>query len=178
MLFFSDGQPTAFRGSFQNNSVTYDGVAYLQDDCASSIPGVGNQLLKAVPPDGSLNVDPRSTGDGVVTRSCGGRTIPSTRWFIFDTMPVPGYAPTACVPDRTLAQHMCTIVSALSIQKAQEQKTKHVTIFAVGLGDQINDTFLQNVASGRDFYYKAPSDTDLQALFQRVAREIKLRLVQ
>ena len=55
---------------------------------------------------------------------------------------------------------------------------KNVKIYTIGLGPQADGNFLTQVASGADFYHYAPSSSDLNAIFNAIAKDIKLRLVQ
>ena len=127
------------------------------------------------PNSGNGLIPSRPTGDGV--GRCSGQ--PSTRWYIFDTRPVPGYGPIDCsIPNRPLGDHACNLAAALAVDNAQVLKDKDITVFAIGLGEQINRSFLEQIASGPEMVYVAPSSSDLQAIFQKVAQDIKLRLVQ
>ena len=129
----------------------------------------------------ALGIDPRTTGDGLAAGSaCGVAT--TTRWMIFDTYPVPGYAPTACsIPQRPqLVAHFCNLASALTQVHANELKAKKITVYTIALGSltDINEPLMKAMASDPAFYYRAPTSNELQAIFQKVAQDIKLRLVQ
>ena len=52
-----------------------------------------------------------------------------------------------------------------------------VTVYSVGYGE-IHSDFMKAIASNPALYYLAPPSADLQAIFQKIALEIKLRLVQ
>ena len=127
-----------------------------------------------------LNVDPTYTGDGNMpgaSKCPANRT--STRWMCFDAVPVAGHGPTDCniPPQTTLASYVCNLAANRALQHAQELKDKRVTIFVIGLG-QVNRPLLEQIASSPDLVYYTPTSSQLQALFQRVAQQIKLRLVQ
>jgi hypothetical protein len=185
LIFFSDGQPTAFRGSFLQAGTTYDGVAGIAG--GNCVPGdmgtnVYDGLYKPAGPEGQMLAAASTlpTGNGVVSANCGGAS-PSgqtTRWYIFDTDPVPGYAATqSCIPTNRLLPHVCTVCAGLALEHGQELKDKGIMIYTIGLGAD-NATFLRSLASAPDMYSSTPDDTELDALFEKVAKEIRLRLVQ
>ena len=187
LVFFSDGWPTAYRGNFVYKNVTYDAVVQMTakngaNDCGGGVPGINSRLQKAVPPDGQLAtaIDPNVTGPGIATTNinCNGVTAPTVRWRLFDQYPVPGYAPTSqCIPRASLEAWNCELANGLATIHAQELKDKHVVIYTIGLGTD-NPALMKEMATSPDFYKHAPTPADLQSLFQLVAQEIKLRLVQ
>jgi Flp pilus assembly protein TadG len=183
LIFFSDGQPTAFRGRFRFRGADYDAVAV-----GATVSNTGDCNPDTYPPNGNLyhpvtgaTLTPttRPTGDGTTTRvRCGGGSaVYTTRWYIFDTMPVPGYGATeACIPNHPLGEQFCYIANQLALDHAAELKARHIIIYTIGLGN-IDAPFMQAIANP-NLYYRAPDATQLRAIFQRVAQEIKLRLVQ
>ncbi len=182
LIFFSDGWPTAFRGNFVYKNVTYDAVLKLAGECGVSTPNINSQLQKPVAPDGPISptINPNVTGPGIATTTinCNGTTAATVHWLLLDQYPVPGYSSTAqCIPSSALKPWACELANGLASIKAQELKAKGVKIYTIGLGDD-NPTMMTDVASGPTFYKHAPTPTELQALFQLVAREIALRLVQ
>jgi len=187
LIFFSDGRPTAFRGTFRYRNTDYDEIAVVYGNCEYgeydmvdnfASPSTGNDVSSPLP---------RPTGDGSSTRvpcpGISGRSY-TTRWYSFITNPVPngsgGYYPAtqSCISEPDLHDHICTMASSLALQHAAELKAKHIKIYTIGLGSHVNTSFMQSLASSPTMYYYAPSTTALQALFQQVANEIKLRLVQ
>jgi Flp pilus assembly protein TadG len=184
LIFFSDGQPTAFRGRFGYRGTNYDAVAVgatvtSTGDCDPNTfatsgtlynPGTGAALS-------ATRVYP--TGDGTTTQiKCSGGPLQYTaRWYIFDTMPVPGYPATAsCIPSRAVGAQFCTIANQLALDHAAELKARNIVIYTIGLGN-IDAPFMQAIANP-NLYYRAPTPSQLRAIFQQVAQEIKLRLVQ
>lgn len=90
----------------------------------------------------------------------------------------PGYNPDACnIPNNVLWAWFGNIPTAEAIKHAQELKNKNIKIYIIGLGS-VNKPFLAQVASGPQFEYYAPTSSELQALFNLIAKDIKLRLVQ
>ena len=177
-IFFSDGRPNTFRWAFKRQNVTYDAIVHVNGNCDPGVTYsvVDNLYRPDVATEQALGVRALPTGDGISPGSKCGKT--TTRWHLFDTYPVPGHGPTDCsIPGGQLADHVCTMAEDLAIQHAQELKDQGVVVYAIGLGTMINSEFLERVASSPDKVYMAPTSDDLQAIFLRVAQEIKLRLV-
>lgn len=178
LVFFSDGRPNVFRGLFRNKGAIFD--ALVRVGGGNCDPGDNNQVaLKLMNPanGNDLAINSRPTGDGVLPSKCGAATV-TTRWYALDLDPVPGYPPDACgIPEPTLHNHLCSVAEALAVDHAKAMKDEGVTVFTIGLGARINSGFLEAVASGPDQVYMVPTSSDLQAIFQKVARDIKLRLV-
>jgi hypothetical protein len=187
LIFFSDGRPTAFRGSFLNNNTPYDGVGCVTGNCEVDHNGnpdggaynlLGKPSVEAFYP---TSLRPNSTGNGIAKANCGNGNgnVYTTRWYAFDASPVPGYAATAeCILDRPLHDQICSLASGMALGNASTIKNRRITIYTIGLGGYVNSTFMRALASGPTLYYNAPTSGQLQALFQQVAQEIKLRLVQ
>ncbi len=59
-------------------------------------------------------------------------------------------------------------------------KDKGIKIYVVGLGtdDEIDKDFLKALSSGEDYTYITPNSSELESIFNKIAKEIKLRLVQ
>ena len=181
MIFFSDGRPNSFRYNFLNKGNTVDAIVTQQSNCDPGNVGtnVGDKLTD--PTNGAqININPgQATGDGLAVGSACGNTT-STRWFIMDSYPVPGYTPTACaIPEAsTLCPYVCDMASTLAIAHAAELKNANVTIYSIGYSAGVHTQFMQDIASNANMYYFAPNSTALAGIFQHIALEIKLRLVQ
>lgn len=177
LVVFTDGRPTGFRGTFKNKGKVYDAVACVTQNCEEGDGGETYNNLCETSQETWLGIDPRGTGDGIHNATCNSGKA-STRWYIFDTHPVPGYPANAtCIQDPPLYEHICDLASTLALQHAQELKAEGVTIYAIGLG-KANSQFLGQLASSPNLVYYAPTSDQLQAIFQRIAQEIKLRLVR
>jgi hypothetical protein len=61
---------------------------------------------------------------------------------------------------------------------AQVLKNRGIMIYIIGLGSDVNKVVLGNIASGPTFEYYAPDSSDLQSIFDAIAKDIKLRLTQ
>ncbi|HNS53477.1 MAG TPA: TadE/TadG family protein [Syntrophales bacterium] len=194
-VFFSDGMPTALRERFRYNGQEYDGVAYGvgssgHANCRTTdypYMSVYSQLHR---PTGTNSfypgVNPATTGDGRTTSGsdatncCCPRYL-NTKWYIFESQPVPGYTAEQCsIPMNRLLPHFCSLTRQLALQNAQTLKNRGVKIYAVGLGSssEIDPNFLRSLSSGESYTYIAPTSSELEAIFIRIARDIKLRLVQ
>jgi Flp pilus assembly protein TadG len=180
VIFFTDGNPTAFRGKFKNQGTdNIDAVvAGTGQTCDSVYPQLGK-------PDSEtwLSIDPEFTGDGKPPASskCGAYRT-TTKWYVFGQYPVPGYSdPEQClIPQgyyQTLPLYICSTARQMTLAQAQILKNRFIKIYTIGLG-QVDQNFLHQVASGTAFEFYAPTSSDLQALFNLIAKDIKLRLVQ
>lgn len=193
LVFFSDGNPTAFRADFTRDGTDYDAVGYAAD-----------WDIKLMNPDvqfSYLNVKQYKTGDGKTT----GTTVcqsgsplagySNTKWDILDdlTYGVTGYSaysgeyysdllgtsdPEKCDINKSKGKdYVEAITKQMAIDHAQEIKDKGIKIYTIGLGG-VDQAFLSEIASGPGFEYFAPTSADLKNLFQKIATNIRLRLVQ
>ena len=139
-------------------------------------------------PDRDRSLGPQSTptGDGVDWQhsACTVKRD-TTKWDIFASSapggPVPGYSSNACeIPAREVALHTCTVAKKMSLDRAQALKNKGIKIYVIGLGtgNDIDSAFLTQLSSGTDFTFITPNKSDLQSIFNAIAKDIKLRLVQ
>jgi Mg-chelatase subunit ChlD len=193
LVFFSDGNPTAFRGTFTRDGTDYDAVGYAAD-----------WDIKLMDPDSQfsyLNVKQYETGDGKTpgpTVCKSGSPLAgysNTKWHILDdpTYGVNGYSeflevnysdilgttnPEKCKLNWSKGrQYVEAITKQMAIDHAQEIKDKGIKIYTVGLGS-VDEDFLSQIASGPGFEFFAPTSADLKNLFQKIATNIRLRLVQ
>jgi von Willebrand factor type A domain-containing protein len=178
LVFFSDGRPNVFRGWFRNRGSIYDALVRVEGgNCDPGDNSAVHAYLESSVTGQDLAVRSWDTGDGVLPSKCGANKV-TTRWLVLNGNPVPGYAPDACgIPQLPLHNHLCTVAADLAILHAQELKDAGVTVLSIGLGEKINSSFLEALASGPDQVYMAPTSADLQTIFQKVAQDIKLRLV-
>jgi hypothetical protein len=171
LIFFTDGNPNAFRGTFTRNGRPYDAVAYTEGaygSCTDYICGSDRNLCDPITGN-SIGVPALPTGNGL--------TATSTRWGVFVEYPVPGYGPVDNVPENRLRPNWFKDVAhQKAIKHAQELKDKHIKIYIIGLGNVDRD-FLGQIASGPEFEYYAPTSAELGAIFNAIAKDIKLRLV-
>jgi len=193
LIFFSDGNPTAFRGDFTRDGTDYNAVGYAANwDIKLMDPGVQFSYL---------NVKQYATGDGKTTSTTicqSGSPLAgysNTKWHILDdlTYGVTGYSnfsgvyysdllgttdPEKCSLSMNKGQdYVEAITKQMAIDHAQEIKDKGIKIYTIGLGS-VDQNFLSQIASGPGFEYFAPTSADLKNLFQKIATNIKLRLVQ
>lgn len=177
-IFFSDGRPNSFRGLFTYRGATYDAVVVGNGDCYDGNCDPGDRLWRHNSENLlGLNADTRLTGDGLAVGSrCGHPN--SMRWQVFNQYPVPGYTPTSCtIPRDDLGRYLCAMSADFAVQHARELKDRGITVFAIGLGVQIGRGFLEDIASSPEQVYTPTTPAELLPVFQRIAKEIKLRLV-
>jgi Flp pilus assembly protein TadG len=181
MVFFTDGRANSFRSRFVKGNTTFDAVTQENSNCdpGDQNQGLGNTLYNPTTGNAIANSNPIPTGDGLAAGSaCAGGA--NTHWAIMDSYPVNGYPPPYCaVPENSaMSPYVCNIAETLALQHAQTIKNGGVTVYAIGLGALINEDFLKQIASTPGTYYLAPTGDDLTAIFQHIALDIKLRLVQ
>jgi len=143
-------------------------------------------------------VNPDTTGDGKGTsttncRQCTrrdwlGRCIAwagylNTKWYLFESSlgAVPGYTAEACsIPESALVPYFCSAARQLALNNAETLKSRFIKIYVIGLGtDQdIDQAYLRSLSSGDSYTYIAPDSGELKAIFNAIAKDIKLRLVQ
>lgn len=162
VVLFTDGVPNAFRGDFWTQSTTYDAVVRCSDNlCTSSIsPDLFDPVSGA-----DLGVNAIPVGDG---------TGSTTRWGMFDVYPLLG---------RSLNTYVHDTSRDLAVQNSTNIKNRGITVYVVGLGAEgasdYDRSLLVTISSGEEgFYYNTPDSGELSSIFQAIAKDIKLRLVQ
>jgi len=187
LIFFSDGNPTAFRGDFTRDGTDYDAVGYAATwDIQLMNPDVQFQYF---------NVKQYRTGDGQVASTTSCQTgdpaygYASTKWWVLGDDQYGVYNetyadmlnttdPEKCtISKTTMANYVSAITKQMAIDHAQEVKDKGIKIYTIGLGS-VDQQFLASIASGPGFEYYTPDSSDLQYLFQKIAKNVKLRLIQ
>lgn len=201
-VFFSDGMPTALTDRFKYNNTDYNGIVYGvgssgHSNCRTSdypYMSVYGQLHQLT---GNNNffagVNPDTTGDGRGTSggnrtlcTSGGARYLNTKWYLFETTLVPRSgggnwpAEQCTIPMSDLLPYFCGRARQLALDNAQVLKSKGIKIYTIGLGSssEIDPAYLRSLSSGDDFTYIAPTSAELAAVFNRIAKDIKLRLVQ
>jgi Flp pilus assembly protein TadG len=180
LIFFTDGHPTAFRGKFRSNAIDYDAVVMGTGNYCDTVYGqMGHTNSEVFYPTSTLTPTPTGDGNkvsGSPLTNCGGL---NTRWYVFGDPKygLSGYNPLQCnIPQSVLAPYICNTAKSMAIDHAQELKNKNITIYTIGLGD-VDPVFLGKIASGPTYEFYAPTSDELEAIFQKIAKEIKLRLV-
>jgi Flp pilus assembly protein TadG len=198
VIFFTDGNPTAFRGTFKhegtdNIDAVVAGTGQTCDNVYNELGNPGSETSYRLP--NNSMVDPTYSGDGKLpppgsgTSKCAASApgihsiTPTTKWYAFGQgYPVAGYSdPEQCyIPystRQTLPLYICSTARQMTLAHAQTLKNRFVKIYIIGLGG-VDKAFLHQIASGDAFEYYTPSSSDLQAIFNMIAKDIKLRLVQ
>jgi len=203
VIFFSDGNPTAFRGKFKNNGT---------DNIDAVVCGTGNNCNQVYQDLGEhnrerwLGINPAYTGDGkpkppgAGTSSCttrfNNRYLQTTKWYVLDNADYPltyhgtTYNSESCfIPtiDRwdnppsvtsPLAGYICTTARKMAKKHAQELKDRNITIYSIGLGGVDKKFLEEDIASSSSHAYYTSTSAGLRPIFNEIAKEIKLRLVQ
>lgn len=60
----------------------------------------------------------------------------------------------------------------LATKEASDIKKDGLTIYTIGLGDKINETFLKNIASQNQNYFFAPSASNLETIYKNISSDI------
>ncbi len=58
------------------------------------------------------------------------------------------------------------------VDAADDAKTAGIKIYTIGLGQDVNATLLQTVATTSNYYYFAPSTADLEAIYAQIATNL------
>ncbi|WP_447963039.1 VWA domain-containing protein [Nitrospira sp. Ecomares 2.1] len=189
VIFFSDGNPSAFRGQFKHEGVTYDGVAALDGGYVNVYESMGYPNPQASY-EGSFKIT--FTGDGKKTgTSCPRQKINnvwyySVKWNIFQDStyglnsfgPTSGIDPEYCntTGPSKLGDYVNYLVRQMAIDNAQAIKNNGIEIYTIGLGN-IDQNFLSALSSGPKFVYYTPDSSELEGIFQQIANILKLVLI-
>jgi len=206
VVFFSDGMPTAVTDRFKYNNTDYVGIVYGvgssgRANCRPSdysSMSVNSQLHQLTGTNNFFSgVNPDTTGDGNRTSgtpqtACfttdwrGRRTYyANTMWYMFGnaSYPLPsGYSPIQCgIPMNVLLPYFCRTAKQMALDNAQMLKStpKNVKIYAIGPRGEVDEDFLGALSSGPgySFIYDGTPQA-LKDTFEKIAKEIRLRLVQ
>jgi len=203
LVFFTDGIPTAFRSTYDPNTAPYrlftrggvnkvntttnepDVVVAASNDSNARLydPFDGSQLPNIL---GSY-AKQFQTGDGMplLSSSCVSYTM---KWWIlqdpnygknYQGSPISGYDAEHCsIPIHKMVKYVEDQAKQMAIEHAEELKAKGVKVYTIGLGGSLNTSQLQSMSSGEAFYYPALTSDQLEEVFQNIAKNIKLRLIQ
>ena len=191
LVFFSDGNPTAFRATYDPANTPYrrftrGGIHW--DDAVVSMSDSTDARLYDPQSGTSLHVNQYMTGDGQpsAASSClPGSGTTTTKWWILQDpifgsgsyAPLAGFTPDHCDIDRSLMSgYVQGTAKKMAVAHAQELKEKGIKIYTIGLGN-VDTAFLGQISSGDYFQYYTPDAAQLEELFQKIAMNIKLRLI-
>ena len=59
-----------------------------------------------------------------------------------------------------------------ALEEAQKLKATDVQLFTIGLGENVNEAFLRQLASSNNHYYKAPTADDVDEIYQNITDAI------
>ena len=184
VVFFSDGNPTAFRGVFEYNGNDYDTVVSRATTGTWARLYKVNKQLEFFTVSGNTVVS-TPTGDGEVSASsaCGATTL---EWKILEhnDYGMPWYGPIGgstnpegCnISTASLDDYVDEVSKKMAVDHAQELKDRGFQVFTIGLGD-VNKTFLGKISSGPEYQYEPTDSSQLSDVFQGIANKIKLVLI-
>ena len=203
LVFFTDGHPTAFRSTYDANTAPYrlftrGGINKVNEttqepDVVVAASGSSDARLydpyngSQLPNLSGSYASQYQTGDGLPSSSsaCGYYNM---KWWIlqdpdygknYSGSPIAGYGNEHCsIPISSMVQYVEDQAKQMAIDHAQELKNKGVKIYTIGLGGSLNPQQLQTMSSGEAFYYPAVTSEELEEVFQNIAKNIKLRLIQ
>ena len=179
VIFFSDGNPTAFRGEFKRNNTWYE--AAVPSSFRVRDPEAQYEKIA----DGYL----APSGDGLPKgdSACGsGQT--TVKWKIFEDPdygvdsnvypPFNGYDPEHCTFSKNdLWPYVQAVARQKTLDNAKALKAKGIAIYAIGLG-KVDRIFLAEISSGSDFNFYTSDSAELEGIFQKIANKLKLVLVK
>jgi len=186
VVFFSDGNPTAFRGDFKWKGTTYD--AAVATSTANDV--YGWMFDPDDQSDTMVTSDMERTGDG---KSSGSTACPSmngdkdnVKWLIFEDpmygldnfAATTGMDPETCYmshPD-PLYDYATWVIKQKALDNAQALKDRDIEIYTIGLGD-VDQAYLEQLSSGAEFSYYTTDPAELAGIFQQIANILKLVLV-
>jgi len=188
VIFFTDGLANKFRGKFTYmGGKPFDAVPFTDGTLHDPITGSTLSGVSALP-----TGDGDGKEDATTSPLCTGcASCHNTKWHVFSDRhvfhdyPVPGYGAEYCgIPQSalTLTGWWGSTARGMAIEHAQELKDKYglnngIIIYTIGLGS-VDKDFLGQVASGPKYEYYTPTPDQLEAIFNAIAQEIKLRLVR
>ncbi|MEX0829443.1 MAG: VWA domain-containing protein [Nitrospirales bacterium] len=186
VVFFSDGNPTAFRGDFKYKGTTYNAAV------AMSTANVVYDWMFDPDKQNSTMVtdDMERTGDG---KPSGSTACPlkndnkdNVKWLIFgdptyglDYFPATaGMDPETCymTDPNPLYAYATWVIKQKALDNAQAIKDQGIEIYTIGLGN-VDQNYLEQLSSGPEFSYYTTDPAELAGIFQQIANILKLVLV-
>jgi len=191
VIFFTDGDPTAFRTTYDSTTAPYrrftrDGSNPPDDDAVVVYSAWESKRLYHPTTGAVLDFRQYPTGDG--SSPCGGEST-STKWLILEdpdygiseTESLNEHSSEECdIPRDKIRAYVKEVGKKMAIDHAQELKENGVKIYTIGFENKDGDVdkkFLGAIASGESFALYTADRDELNDLFQKIAKEIKLRLV-
>lgn len=189
VVFFSDGNPSAFRAQFKHEGVNYDGVAALDGGYVNVWQSMGYPNQAAAYANSirvSYTGDGKKSGTACPRKSYSGVWHYSVKWYIFEdsTYGLDSFGPTAGLDSELcnlgnptpLGDYVNYLVRQMAIDNAQAIKNNGIEIYTIGLGN-VDQNFLTALSSGSKFSYYTPDSSELAGIFQQIANILKLVLI-
>lgn len=185
VILFSDGNPSGFRSTFKTggvDNIDSVGLQFSNGTVASVLGDPADQHT-------TFGSNVSRTGDGKTSGSACGQND-TTKWYILDDptyginapgSPVAGtFSSPYCLMDPTVggdfADWETWALRQMAIDHAAELKAQGIAVYTIGLGS-IDQTFLETLATDLDHAKFANSSSELNAIFQEIANELKLILI-
>ena len=181
VIFFSDGEPTSFRGTFTRNGVQYD--ATVPDGSVSLRKH--NEYYDQI---SNYVAWPSGNGTGDSPRYCGGggSSYKDVKWHIFSSLqyglnspvypPLNGHGIHDCLTRSQLQPYVTAVSRQKAVDNAALLKGDGIEVYAIGLG-AADRGIMQAIATDLDHEFFANTSGDLQGIFQEIANQLKLILV-
>jgi hypothetical protein len=188
VVFFSDGDPTAFRGGFTYKDNYYDAVAYENPNTGNTVQqrlARHNQLHSTYSfTTANITGDGKPYGNSMCTPTVG--NIHTVKWEIFSDQkygldnfgPTAGIDPEECKigNGNPLGDYAQWVARQKAIDNAQAIKDKDIEIYTIGLGN-VQPAYLEQISSGPGFAFYTTDPNELEGIFQQIANILKLVLV-
>ncbi|MGD9851943.1 MAG: VWA domain-containing protein [Nitrospirales bacterium] len=186
VVFFSDGNPTAFRGQFKYNGTNYDGVAAVHtgNDVYSDLLKPNKQMEAFSVNRVNRTGDGKTEGSTACPKKDGSKL--NVKWYIAED---PTYGFNSFAQTTGLAPEQCDIShpnplfnyhawvnKQMALDNAQALKDQGIEIYTIGLGD-VDQAYLNQLSSGNGFSYYTTDPGELAGIFQQIANILKLVLV-
>ena len=190
VIFFSDGEPTAFFDEFTYKGVTHDAIGQVYVNGGRVIDDIKDpDLLQADYSSPYISRLPR-TGNGQTSGPCGSSSV---KWHVAED---PLYGFSMAQPPVALPVEECDIsggdggwplhdyVRWVAAEKtrnhAQALKDAGIEVYTIGLAITANgadEAFMKSLATDDNHAKFANSQSELDGIFQEIANELKLVLV-
>ena len=190
VVFFSDGDPTAFRGQFTYQDNSFDAVAHENPYTGNTVQNRlarYNQLHSTYPfTTADITGDGKPYWNSACTANPAVGNTHTVKWEIFSDQkygldnfgPTVGIDPEECKIQNgnPLGEYTEWVARQKAIDNAQAIKGKDIEIYTIGLGD-VQPAYLEQLSSGAGFSYFTTDPDELAGIFQQIANILKLVLV-
>ena len=189
VILFSDGNPTAFRGTFgYDGNQNMDAVGILNGGTTVVAGYLGDPNVTEY--SWLTTTWPGRHGDGKTAGSSACAPISgddrTTKWYIFQDptyginaygSPMNSYSFEDCnINQADWDAYMTWLTRQMAIDQATNIKALGIEIYTIGLGN-IDQGFLTTLATDTDHTFFANDSSELTGIFQEIANKLKIILV-